>query len=204
MEFRPIERAVGAFQQSVTPEQIRTMCQRAFGSPVRVISAVELGNGMYNNTYCVDIGADHPVILRVAPEPARQFRVERGLMRNEHASMPYLVPIAPMMPRTLAIDFTHEVIGRDYLFQTMLDGVPAPDGLAAYPRPQWASFFRQMGTITSSIHAVRGDRFGPVAGPTFTKWSESVIASLDDIASDLADAGLDALDVREVAALAGQ
>lgn len=204
MEFLPIERPPGAFQQSVTAEQVRAMCRRAFGAQVRVVSAVELGIGMYNSTYRVDIGAGSPVILRVAPEPARQFRVERELMRNEHASVPYLAPIAPLMPRTLAIDFTHEVIGRDYMFQTMLDGVPAPDGLAAYPRPEWASFFRQMGTIARSIHAVRGSRFGPVAGPTFATWSEAVIASLNDTAADLADAGLDATDVREVAVAAAR
>jgi aminoglycoside phosphotransferase (APT) family kinase protein len=199
MEFRPIERPPGAFQQSVTAEQVRAMCRRTFGAHVHVISAVELGNGMYNSTYRVDIGADGPVILRVAPEPARQLRVERELMRNEHASVPYLAPIAPLMPRTLAIDFTHEVIGRDYLFQTMLEGVPAPNGLAGYPRPQWTSFFRQMGTIARSIHAVRGNRFGPVAGPAFATWSEAVIASLQDVAADLDEAGLDATDVREVA-----
>lgn len=204
MEFQPIPRAADAFQQSVTADQVRAMCRRAFGAHVHTVSAVELGNGMYNSTYRVDTGADAPVILRVAPEPARQLRVERELMRNEHASVPYLAPIAPLMPRTLAIDFTHDVIGRDYLFQTMLDGVPAPDGLAAYPRPQWASFFRQLGTITRSIHAVRGDRFGPLAGPTFATWSDAVIASLHDTAADLDDAGLDATDVREVAATAAR
>ncbi|MGH3752503.1 MAG: phosphotransferase family protein [Pseudonocardiaceae bacterium] len=111
------------------------------------MSAVELGNGMYNNTYRVDIGADRPVILRVAPEPARQYRIERGLMRNECASVPFLAPIAPLIPRTLAADFTHEILGRDYLFQTLLDGVSGPEGIGQYPRPAWTSFFRQIGKI---------------------------------------------------------
>jgi aminoglycoside phosphotransferase (APT) family kinase protein len=204
VEFRAIERGPGAFQQSVTADQVRAMCRRVFGAQVRVVSAVELGGGSYNSTYRVDIGAERPVILRVAPEPARQFRIEREWMRNEHASVPYFAPIAPLIPRTLAIDFTHEVIGRDYLFQSLLDGVPAPEGLAAYPRPDWAPFFRDMGSIARDIHAVCGTRFGPVAGPTFATWSEAVIASLDDTAADLEDVGLDATDVREVAAAALQ
>lgn len=202
MEFRPIERSRDAFQQSVAPDQIEAMCRRAFGSSVRVASAVELGNGMYNNTYRVDIGGDRPVILRVAPEPARQYRIERELMRNEHASVPFLAPIAPMIPRTLAADFTHEIIGRDFLFQTMLDGVPGPEGIGQYPRAEWASFFRQMGQITRSIHTVRGEGFGPVSGPRFETWSEAVIAFFADLAADLDDAGLDSADVREVAAAA--
>ena len=202
MEFHPIERAPDAFQLSVTAEQIVAMCQRAFGSGVRVRSAVELGNGMYNNTYRVDVGEERPVILRVAPEPARQYRIERGLMRNEYASIPFLAPIAPMIPRTLAADFTHEIIGRDYLFQTMLDGVSGPEGIGQYPRSQWASFFRQMGEIARSIHSVRGKRFGPVTGPGFDTWSEAVIAHFVELAADLDDAGLDSADVREVAAAA--
>lgn len=200
MEFRPIERAADAFQQSVTPEQIEEMCRRAFGSCVQVSSAVELGNGMYNNTYRVEIGADRPVILRVAPARARQYRIERHLMRNEYASVPYLAPIGAMIPRTLAVDFTHEIIDRDYLWQTMLDGVEGPEGIGNYPRPQWTSFFRQMGEITSSIHSVRGERFGPVAGPGFGAWSEALFAFFADLAADLDDVGLDSADVREVAA----
>lgn len=202
MKFRPIERAADAFQQSVTPDQIDAMCRRAFGSSVHVVSAVELGNGMYNNTYRVEIGENSPVILRVAPEPARQYRIERELMRNEHASVPFLAPIAPMIPRMLAADFTHEIIGRDYLFQTMLDGVPAQEGIGHYPRPQWAYFFRQMGEIARSIHAVQGEHFGPVTGPWFDTWSDAVIAFLADLAADLDDAGLDSADVRQVAAAA--
>lgn len=198
MEFRPIERADDAFQQPVTGEAIEAMCRRAFGSRVGVCSAVELGNGMYNNTYRVDIGEDRPVILRVAPEPARQYRIERHLMRNEYASAPYLAPIAPMIPRTLAADFTQEIIGRDYLFQTMLDGVSGPEGIGQYPRSEWTSFFRQLGAIAHSIHAVRGERFGPVTGPGFDTWSEAVAAFFGDLVADLDEAGLDSTDVQEV------
>ncbi|MGH3874747.1 MAG: phosphotransferase family protein [Pseudonocardiaceae bacterium] len=202
MEFRPIERADDAFQQSVTVEAIEAMCRRAFGSNVGVSSAVELGNGMYNNTYRVDIGEDRPVILRVAPEPARQYRIERSLMRNEYASAPFLAPIAPMIPRTLAADFTREIIARDYLFQTMLDGVSGPEGIGQYPRSAWTSFFRQMGTITRSIHAVRGEQFGPVTGPGFGTWGEAVAAFFADLVADLDEAGLDSADVQEVMAAA--
>jgi aminoglycoside phosphotransferase (APT) family kinase protein len=202
MEFRPIERADDAFQQSVTADKVAAMCRRAFGPNVRVRSAVELGNGMYNNTYRVDIGQDRPVILRVAPEPEHQYRIERGLMRNEYASVPYLAPIAPMIPRTLAADFTHEIIGRDYLFQTMLDGVSGPEGIGRYPRAAWTSFFRQMGTIARGVHAVRGQRFGPVTGLGFGTWGEAVTAFFADLAADLDDAGLDSSDVREMMAVA--
>jgi aminoglycoside phosphotransferase (APT) family kinase protein len=201
LEFRPVERVPGAFQRPITGEQALAMCRRAFGAQVLPVSVVELGYGSYNSTYRVDLGTDRrPVILRVAPEPSRQSRAERSLMRNEHASVPYLAPIAALMPSTLAADFTHEIIGRDYLFQTLLDGVPAPDGLAAYPRPEWAPFFRQMGTITWHIHAVRGDSFGWVAGPRFACWRDAYTSLLADLAAALEDARLDASDIRETIA----
>jgi aminoglycoside phosphotransferase (APT) family kinase protein len=202
LEFRPVERAPGAFQRPITGEQALAMCRRAFGVQVQPVSVVELGYGTYNSTYRVDLGTDQQVILRVAPEPSRQSRAERSLMRNEHASVPYLAPIAALMPSTLAADFTHQIIGRDYLFQTLLDGVPAPDGLAAYPRPEWASFFRQIGTITRRIHAVRGDSFGWVAGPRFARWRDAYAALLADLAAALEDGELDASDIRETAAAA--
>ena len=202
MEFRPVERAPGAFQCSITEEQALAMCRQAFGAQARPAAVIELGYGAYTSTDRVDLGADRVVILRVAPEPSRQSRAERSLMRNEHASVPYLAPIAALMPSTLAADFTHQIIGRDYLFQTLLSGVPAPDGLAAYPRPEWAPFFRQMGTITRRIHAVRGDSFGWVAGPRFAHWRDAYTSSLADLAAALEDAGLDADDVLEAAHVA--
>ncbi|GGQ32540.1 phosphotransferase family protein [Streptosporangium pseudovulgare] len=205
MEFQPIERCAQAFQRSVTAEEIQAICHRVFGADARAVSAVELGLGMYNTTYRVTVtGQERPVILRVAPEPERQFRSERRLMRNEYASLPWLTVIAPLMPQVVAADWSHEVIGRDWMVQSLLDGVPAPDRLGAYPRSARPGFFRQMGAIAKAVHAVRGPHFGPVAGPSYITWSQAVIASLRDIAADLDDIGLDAADLREVTALAAE
>lgn len=202
MEFQGIQRAAGAFQEPLTAEEIAAVCRRAFGPGTRVVSAVELGLGMYNTTYRIDLGEGRPVVLRVAPEPGRQFSSERELMRNEYASVPYLTSIAPLMPRVLAADFTHELIGRDWMIQSLLDGVPAPERLGGYPRPAWRGFFRQLGEIARRVHDIRGPRFGPVAGPGHATWSEAIVVALGRIAADLEGAGLDATDLREVAAVA--
>ncbi|MFJ2170774.1 phosphotransferase family protein [Streptomyces griseofuscus] len=203
MDFQPVERASDAFQQSLTADEIGKVCRRAFGGAAMPVSAVELGTGMYNNVYRVTLaGRAEPLILRVAPTESRQFRSERCLMRNEHASQPWLAVIAPLMPQVLAADWSHEVIGRDWMIQTHLDGIPAPERLGAYPRTAWPVFFRQMGAIARSVHDVRGPHFGPVSGPGFGTWSEAVITSLEEIAADLDRVGLDAADVRKVAAVA--
>ncbi|WP_172388010.1 phosphotransferase family protein [Streptomyces sp. MNP-20] len=203
MDFRPVVRAAGAFQQSPSAEEIEAVCRRAFGGDTPPVSATELGAGMYNNVYRVELtGHQRPVILRVAPEDGRQFRSEQHLMRNEFASLPWLAVISPLMPQVIAADWSHEVIGRDWMIQTHLDGVPAPEHLGTYPRTAWPIFFRQLGAIARSVHAVRGPHFGPVAGPGYATWSEAVIASLDQIAADLDSVGLDSADVRKVSAVA--
>ncbi|MCX5380401.1 phosphotransferase family protein [Streptomyces sp. NBC_00091] len=203
MDFQPVERASEAFQQSLTAEEIGEVCRRAFGGDAMPVSAVELGTGMYNSVYRVVLaGRAGPVILRVAPEEGRQFRSERHLMRNEYASLPWLAVIAPLMPRVLAADWSHEVIDRDWMIQSHLDGTPAPEHLGTYPRMVWPTFFREIGAIARSVHGVRGPHFGPVDGPGYALWSEAVIASLEEIAADLDGVGLDAADVRKVAAVA--
>ncbi|GAA1602666.1 hypothetical protein GCM10009804_68960 [Kribbella hippodromi] len=155
MKLQPVERAPGAFQQSLTPPQIEAVCRRALG--LEAVAAVELGLGGYNSVYRVDLrGRDEPVILRAAPEEAAQFGSERHLMRNEYATLPWLATIAPLLPRVLAVDWSHEVINRDWMIQTCLPGIPAPKHLDTYPRSGRTTFFRQLGTITRAVHAVRG------------------------------------------------
>lgn len=194
-----------AFQRPVPAADLAAMCRRAFGPATSLVSAVELRGGSYNSAYRVTLaGADRPVILRVAPAPGRQFRIEREMMRAEHAVLPFLAPIAPLLPRALAADFTHDLIGRDYLFQSLLSGLPGPEGLAAYPAERHGALYRQLGEITRRVHGVRGDRFGPVAGPWHAVWSEAIVGYFTDLAADLDDAGLDASDARQLAAAAAR
>ncbi|MGW2826405.1 phosphotransferase family protein [Streptomyces sp. NPDC001443] len=205
MDFRPIPRAPEAFQQPVTAEDIEAIALRAFGRGVRVTSAVELGGGMYNNTYRLAAdGLAGPVILRIAPAPQRQFASEHELMRNEYATVPFLAPLADLVPRVLAADWSHEITGRDWMLQSHLDGAPAPDRLGDYPRDLWPGFFAQLGQITARVHAVRGPHFGSIAGPGHHTWGAAVIASLKAIADDLGRLGLDAADVSKVADLADE
>jgi aminoglycoside phosphotransferase (APT) family kinase protein len=201
VEVTSLPRPDGAFQQPLEPDEIAAMCGRAFGAGCVVVSAAELGGGMYNTVYRVTLaGHGRPVVLRVAPAAERQLRIERGLMRNEHAALPFLAPVASLVPRVLAADFTREVAGRDYLFQEYLDGVPGAEGLGAYPPELHRGLYRRLGEVTAAIHGVRGDCFGPVAGPWHGTWSGALGAYFADLAADLDGVGLDSGDVRRVAA----
>ena len=80
---------------------VQEIARRVYGA--EVASVVELGAGPYNHTNRVSVaGRGRPVILRVAPEPGRQFRSERELMRNEPATLPSLSPFVSLMPQVIA------------------------------------------------------------------------------------------------------
>lgn len=202
MDVQAVERSPGAFQEPVPAAQIEAMLRRAFGDGARATRAVEIGIGTYNSTYRLEVEGGDPVILRVAPDPSKEAHGAHDAMRNEHAAAPYFATLGPLVPRTLAVDFTHQLIGRDYMIQTVLAGVPAVEGLDLYARPQWAFFYRQLGAITRAIHEVRGGWFGQVAGPGQDTWSQALIEQLLDRAAAVDDAGLDSGETRRVIAAA--
>jgi aminoglycoside phosphotransferase (APT) family kinase protein len=189
-----------SFQQPVSVSQIEGMCRRAFGDQVRVAEVTELGVGTYNSTYRVDLEDLNPVILRVAPEPARQRDWDRDAMRNEYAAAPFFAVLGPLVPRILAADFTRQLINRDYMFQSLLVGVPASAALDSYSPSLRRSYYRQLGAITRAVHEVCGERFGRVADPRFAAWSEALVEQFRVLASDTEDAGVDPSEAHRVLA----
>lgn len=198
MDHRPVPRSADDFQQPLSADEIRAVSRTAFGSNTEVVSAVELAGGYYNTTYCVHLSHERPVVLRVSPAPARHGRADPEPLRNEYAAVPYLAPVAGLLPRTLAADFTHQVVGRDYVFQSRLDGVAAATELTRYAPSQRGAYFAALGEIARTVHGVRGRAFGRVAGPTHERWSDALFTWFDRAAADLTDAGLDAGDVEKL------
>ena len=176
----------------VARADVEAMCRRAFGDDVAVDAVTKIGVGTYNSTYRIEIARRDPVILRVAPDDGQDA------MRNEHAAAPFLAALGALVPRVLAVDFTRQVAGRDYMIQALLPGVPA-SSIADLP----ASYYRQLGAITRTIHEIRGDRFGRVAGPTFATWSDALTDAFAVLARGYDDAGLDSTPVRRIDAAVG-
>lgn len=199
MDFRAIERPPNAWQASVSKAEVLAMCRQLLGDDIAVKSAVELGDGSYNNTFRVEL-EDRPVILRVAPRGARDFLSEWEMMRNEYAALPFLAVVAPLLPRVLGVDFTHEVVDRDYMVQAVLPGVPGAEAITSYDRSLLPHFYGQLAAVARQIHFVTGASFGSVAAPKFHRWSEALIASLEDAISDLERRAVATGDIRELAA----
>jgi aminoglycoside phosphotransferase (APT) family kinase protein len=197
MEYSIIERPPDTFQLPVAREHIIAMCRRAFGEEVEIESVKELDGGLCNNTYLVRISGMLPVILRVAPHPARQIRDAQDLMRNELASLPFLAPIAPLVPRVLMADFTRQILERDYMFQAFMEGEQWERVKHEFSSEEKKVLWRQLGAITKKIHSVQGEIFGRF-GRQFSCWSLSVIDWFTNVIRDLDNAGLDTTDIRSL------
>ena len=200
MRVQLVDRPADAFQQPVHADVLARVCRRALGDDVRVDAVVELPWGSYNSVYRLDCEGRPPLVLRVAPAPGRPYRVENAMMRNEYAAVPYLAPVGELLPRILFADFTHQLVDRDFLVQTVLPGVPAPQAMGGWSRSRGAELFAEIGAVTRRLHDVAGRAFGPVAGPGFATWSEALAEHLRTAALDVRDTGHDPRDVLALAA----
>ncbi|MBA2277061.1 MAG: phosphotransferase [Chloroflexia bacterium] len=179
--------ADGVRQRPLRSTDIEAICRRAFGAGVHLDGVRALDGGTVNMTYRLDVAGEPACVLRVAPSPGV---VERGPswlsplgLRREYALTPLLAPVAPLLPRTLAADFTRQLLDRDWVIQSIVAGTPwseLEDGLTADER---ADLWRQLGTLTRAIHAVEGDAFGAPDQPRAT-WFDVVREDLDGIQRD--------------------
>jgi aminoglycoside phosphotransferase (APT) family kinase protein len=195
VDLELLARDENSTQEPVSASEVLAICRRVLGEAVGVRSAVEMGLGSYNTTLRLEVDDGRAMVLRMAPRPDRQQRSERRWMRSEYAAAPWLIGLGPLVPCVLGADFTHHVIGRDCLIQTLLPGVPAPHALAGYDRAQWPTFFAQLGAINRRINDVTGDSWGPLHGPVDRRWSDAIERSLRHSATDLAARSLPVADV---------
>ncbi len=204
MKYTIIERTPDTHQQPLSSEQMRTLCARAFGPGKDPQEVQELDGGEYNNTYLITFAGNQQVILRVSPAPSGPFTGRgKGLMRNEHYFQPFLAPIATLMPKTLLLDFTHQLINRDYMFQTFMQGERWLDIAEELTQEENITLWQQLGHIAKSIHSIKGEAFGsPVLGTVSTQWSTQVLRRLGSIVKQLKAAQLDATDIQTVQEMA--
>ena len=187
-------------ETSVTTDQITSLCQRGFGASVQLESIHELGGGTFNTAYLITLAGPHKVILRVAPAQTADTAWEDAfLMRSEHAMQPYFAPIATLLPKTLLVDFTRQLIDRDYMFQTFIEGERWDDAWDELTAEENNILWDQFGNIMKQIHDVRGETFGlPRPGFQFERWSQAVIDRLDRTFRAAKELQLDVTDLAQI------
>lgn len=206
MHYTMIERSPDTHQQPLTGAQISAMCECAFEPAKEIATIQELGGGECNNTYLITFTDNLKVILRVSPAPDKPCPGRSSApMRNEYYFQPFFAPVATLMPKTLLADFTHELIKRDYMFQTFMEGERWSDIIEQLSPEENTALWQQLGHIAKRIHSIPGETFGsPFAGKTFTHWSTKVIDDLTRRIQQLEVVQIDATDVKIVRELAEQ
>jgi aminoglycoside phosphotransferase (APT) family kinase protein len=167
--------------KSLTTDQIEMMCRRGFGNSFQIESIQELLQGTFNTTYLITFADQRKSILRVSPpQTADTPWHEALLMRREHAVQPFFAPVATLMPKTLLVDFTHQLIDRDYMFQTFVEGERWDNLMEELTPTQNGILWEQFGNILKLVHNVHGETFGlPLPGFQFDSWSQTVIDRLE-------------------------
>jgi aminoglycoside phosphotransferase (APT) family kinase protein len=166
---------------ALATDQLEALCERAFGPRIQIESSELLRGGTFNTTYLVTFSNQEKVILRIAPpETASTYWEERLLMRREHSMQPFFAPIASSMPRTLMVDFTHQLLDRDYMFQSFVAGERWDDIVEELTPAENGILWDQFGEILKRINQVRGEQFGlPLPGMQFHSWSQTVLDRLE-------------------------
>lgn len=185
---------------TLTTEQLTAICERGFGTSLQIDSVAELGGGTFNTAYLVTLADGNRVILRVAPPQTADLAWEDAfLMRSEHAMQPFFAPVAALMPKTLLVDFTHQLIERDYIFQTFIEGERWDNVWDELTFEENNLLWDQFGSIMRQIHDVRGEAFGlPRPGFQFDSWSQAVVDRLERTLRAARDLQLDATNFAKV------
>jgi aminoglycoside phosphotransferase (APT) family kinase protein len=124
-------------------------------------------------------------------------------MRREHDLQPFFAPVAALMPKTIMIDFTHQVTERDYMFQTFMEGERWDKIEDELTVDENLALWRQFGRVTRKIHDTTGEKFGwPAPGSRYTAWSEVVLDRFERIIQSMVECQLEVTDVMTVSKLA--
>jgi aminoglycoside phosphotransferase (APT) family kinase protein len=196
MEFITLERSSDDKIMPLTKQQVLAICHRGLGQDVQIESVQELAGGTFNTTYLVKLKDKSKLILRVGPSPTSDlYWDEVALMRREHHIRPFFASIATLMPQVMMADFTHQLIDRDYMFQSFIEGERWDEVEDDLTDDENLLLWEQLGSLMRIIHSTTGENFGwPYPGPQFKSWRELVINHLHRIGKSMQQEHLDITD----------
>ncbi len=168
------------WQPPLEPEAIEAICQHAFGNETGLIAYEQFHSDTVYLVYRLSLAGRLPVILRVAPPADVALPWDLcDRLRREQAMRPFFAPIAELTPTPLFVDFTHQVIDRDYVIQTFIEGDRWERLARALSPAEARRLWHQFGQLMRRIHTVRGVAFGdPLPGRQFACWSEALLHRL--------------------------
>jgi Ser/Thr protein kinase RdoA (MazF antagonist) len=183
---------------SMMPE-IRTAraLLREVGKVVSEENIETVQHGSINATFRIRQGREPSLYLRLAPSDAEvdagpSWMTSHGL-RQEQTAIRMMEPLAHLLPRTVHLDWSREVIDRDWVLQTEVRGTPWTDVGDEMTDEQSIDIWRQLGRLLRTMHGIIGAEFGPpVEGFGHQSWSDLVRWDVTGLLVDAQRFGLDA------------
>ncbi|WBB58209.1 aminoglycoside phosphotransferase family protein [Streptomyces sp. WMMC500] len=181
-------------RQSATA--LRAMIGRAYGAdriPEGEGWAAELGNGWFNVAYRIRLRDGAEVVVKVAPPPRVEVMTyEREAMPTELRTLDLLrthtsVPV----PAVDFADRSREVCDADYFFMPYIDGDNLGVIAKQLPAAERDALMEQVGAANREINSVRGQGFGPLAGPGDPSWRRVFTGMVEDVLADGERRGVD-------------
>ena len=191
MEYLTVQRDPNSFQKPIPEDVILKLCCKGMNDQ-KVDRITELESGLFNNTYIVETADSDKVVLRVSPDPAvAVYTHESDLMRREYNIQPYLASVNHIILKIIFADFTRQLIGRDYVLQSYLEGQVWDSIKDTLTKEENESIWSQVGDISHRISQVEHDKFGfPDPKVQFDKWSGFMTDFLGGMIVDLKGYGL--------------
>jgi aminoglycoside phosphotransferase (APT) family kinase protein len=169
------------------------LVRRGFGERAEVAGWSELTGGTYNAAYRVTVAggtAGEPVdlVLKVAPDPRLKLLThEVDLMRTEVDFYDRAGAVGVPVPRVAFADFSRTVLDTDYVFLSLIPGIPLNIAAQEMSTSELATLRAELAGITARLHAVRGPAFGyPLRGSNSWQptWRAAFCAMVDDLLAD--------------------
>ena len=199
MKYVAVDRDISHFQMLITNQQINDICCKAFGHGAAPLNSELITSGKFNTCYRIEIAGMDPVILRLAPaSQAVLFKHEQYLLRRESNILNTIAKASSTIPKNIYIDFSRELIDRDYVFQHCLEGELWSEISTELSEKDNEQLWAQLGPVVKRIHSIPGELFGPpdpVQG--YKSWSESVISWISGMIEDMQSFQLPSEDAEE-------
>ncbi len=162
----------------------------AFGDDVEFLGIVPLGGGQVNSTGMVILGTGQRLVLRIAP--ASEVAAEApgwlspyGLRREAAVINAAGQNLAPLLPVTVAHDFSGSVIPRDWVLQEVMPGVPLETLIPSLDEETSFQIWHEVGRFMRTLHDCGQPPFGPLSeGKQFDSWLNLVRNDLAGLRND--------------------
>jgi aminoglycoside phosphotransferase (APT) family kinase protein len=202
MRYSPLPRKAAEFQQPPDAGEIEELCRRLLPLGARVVSAAEIGGGAFNHTFVIETIDAPRCILRVSPpyEHPAVLTNEQYLLRREVALAPALAPVlGPLLPAVLATDFSGEILTRDAVLTSFLEGDNWDAIKGNLTSAENDAIWCELGALVRRIHAVRGTagEFGwPEPEESHGTWSGFLLKAARGLLLDFRRVGIPDTEVR--------